>query len=693
MPGSGLRKYSLDACASAAGHWLRSPSSAICSAEQKDVLSQERKGDLGHAFQATSRQQALELAPGRSLARALGSCVRGWRACLWSSSPCRLRAEIDFNRDIRPILSNNCFNATGPTTRTRRPACGSISEAGAGRPGRPGRCAGTSDASELIGVSRRPMPTRMPPADAARQLTPGEIETLKRWIAAGAKWQKHWSFMPPARPSRRRSTRRLAAQPHRPLRSRPARKRRADAFARGRQDDADPPRDARPDRPAADARRSRRLSGRRVARRLREGRRPPARFAALRRTDGRRSGSTRPATPTPTAIRSTATRHVALARLGDRRLQPQHAVRSVHDRAARRRPAARTRRSSSGSPPASTAIIAATPKAASFPKSIAVEYVVDRVETTTTVWLGLTMGCGRCHDHKFDPSRREISISCSPSSTTCRRRPGREVRQLAADVQAPTPQQQRELRRARPSSETLRTRKFDRRLETCCRAIGVGEVEPQPTKGSSGRSPTAIDGTLLRSTRRPTTAVDVAAQEQASPTIEAARAARRQVRSERLTFDGRTDSSMPATSATSAISTRSRCRLGLSRPTPRRRSCSRMIDATEGAARTSCSIDGKMQRHPGQALARRPSRRNASEAVAAGSMAARGGHLRRLAGRPQVSKIYVDGEPVELKVVARRLEPDFDHERAVCASAAAAAPRRRLHGHHRRRARLRPRAG
>jgi Protein of unknown function (DUF1553)/Protein of unknown function (DUF1549)/Concanavalin A-like lectin/glucanases superfamily/Planctomycete cytochrome C len=38
-----------------------------------------------------------------------------------------------------------------------------------------------------------------------------------------------------------------------------------------------------------------------------------------------------------------------------------------------------------------------------IPEEYAVEYVVDRVDTTSTVWLGLTMACARCHDHKFDP--------------------------------------------------------------------------------------------------------------------------------------------------------------------------------------------------------------------------------------------------------------------------------------------------
>ena len=38
-----------------------------------------------------------------------------------------------------------------------------------------------------------------------------------------------------------------------------------------------------------------------------------------------------------------------------------------------------------------------------MPDEFIVEYVADRVETTSTVWLGMTMNCSRCHDHKYDP--------------------------------------------------------------------------------------------------------------------------------------------------------------------------------------------------------------------------------------------------------------------------------------------------
>ncbi|MEZ5365931.1 MAG: DUF1549 domain-containing protein [Bryobacterales bacterium] len=51
------------------------------------------------------------------------------------------------------------------------------------------------------------------------------------------------------------------------------------------------------------------------------------------------------------------------------------------------------------------------------PDEYDVEYVVDRVETTATVFLGLTMGCARCHDHKYDPLTQKSSTSSSPIST------------------------------------------------------------------------------------------------------------------------------------------------------------------------------------------------------------------------------------------------------------------------------------
>jgi hypothetical protein len=42
-----------------------------------------------------------------------------------------------------------------------------------------------------------------------------------------------------------------------------------------------------------------------------------------------------------------------------------------------------------------------------IPEEYEVEYVVDRVDTTASVWLGLTVGCARCHEHKYDPITHE----------------------------------------------------------------------------------------------------------------------------------------------------------------------------------------------------------------------------------------------------------------------------------------------
>ena len=94
---------------------------------------------------------------------------------------------------------------------------------------------------------------------------------------------------------------------------------------------------------------------------------------------------------------------VEVPRLGHRRPQPRHAVRRVHDRADRRRHAPGRHRRSRRSPPASTATRMLNQEGGIDVEEARWETLVDRVNTTATVWLGSTVGCAQCHNHKFDP--------------------------------------------------------------------------------------------------------------------------------------------------------------------------------------------------------------------------------------------------------------------------------------------------
>src|SRR6185295_6101980 len=77
----------------------------------------------------------------------------------------------------------------------------------------------------------------------------------------------------------------------------------------------------------------------------------------------------------------------------------------------------------------------------------AVEYVVDRVDTTATVWLGLTLGCARCHDHKFDPVTQKEFYQLFALFNNVPER-GRAIKYGNSDpqIKAPTRAQQAELR-------------------------------------------------------------------------------------------------------------------------------------------------------------------------------------------------------------------------------------------------------
>ena len=109
---------------------------------------------------------------------------------------------IDFNLDIRPILSNRCFQCHGPDAAQRKANLRLDREADA-RADLDGRAAvipGAPDASQLIlRVTHRDADERMPPPQKGDRLTDDEVELLRRWIDDGAKYARHWSYVEPER--------------------------------------------------------------------------------------------------------------------------------------------------------------------------------------------------------------------------------------------------------------------------------------------------------------------------------------------------------------------------------------------------------------------------------------------------------------------------------------------------------------
>ncbi len=106
--------------------------------------------------------------------------------------------DVDFQRDIRPILSEKCFLCHGPDAGHRQ------AELRLDRPQPPGSRAivpKRPEQSELIArISSRDAEERMPPAKSGKTLSPEEIDLLRRWIAQGAEYQTHWAFAAPRRP-------------------------------------------------------------------------------------------------------------------------------------------------------------------------------------------------------------------------------------------------------------------------------------------------------------------------------------------------------------------------------------------------------------------------------------------------------------------------------------------------------------
>src|SRR5215813_4081443 len=96
-----------------------------------------------------------------------------------------LRA-VEFNRDIRPILSDKCFACHGPDKAKRKADLRFDTEAGA-----KADLGGDLAQSEMIRrITAADAGERMPPPRSGRTLSKQQIELLKRWVKQGAKWQK-----------------------------------------------------------------------------------------------------------------------------------------------------------------------------------------------------------------------------------------------------------------------------------------------------------------------------------------------------------------------------------------------------------------------------------------------------------------------------------------------------------------------
>ena len=128
-------------------------------------------------------------------------CGGVWLAMALSSSA----APIDFDRDIQPILSENCYQCHGPDAGARKAKLrldrkeGALGKNEDGRaivaPGKPG------DSELITRILSTDSDEVMPTPKSNKKLTAAQKQLLKGWVEQGAPWAQHWAFVPPKRPA------------------------------------------------------------------------------------------------------------------------------------------------------------------------------------------------------------------------------------------------------------------------------------------------------------------------------------------------------------------------------------------------------------------------------------------------------------------------------------------------------------
>src|SRR6476469_2372839 len=120
--------------------------------------------------------------------------------CLAAVTSARAAEKLEYNRDIRPILTENCFACHGPDSASRKADLRLDKrevaiEHDAIVPNK------QSQSSIVSRIFKEDAYTVMPPPTTKKKLTAAQKDTLKRWIAEGAEYQPHWSLIAPARPA------------------------------------------------------------------------------------------------------------------------------------------------------------------------------------------------------------------------------------------------------------------------------------------------------------------------------------------------------------------------------------------------------------------------------------------------------------------------------------------------------------
>ncbi|MEM9481187.1 MAG: PSD1 and planctomycete cytochrome C domain-containing protein [Verrucomicrobiota bacterium] len=312
--------------------------------------------------------------------------------------------RVDFARDIQPILSENCFHCHGPDAADRKADLRLDTKEGAYADlgGYAAIVPGEPNASELIArITAHGSSDVMPPVKSNRTLTKQQIHLLTRWVEEGAEWADHWAFVAPERP-------RL------PRVSDPAWNRNPIdqfIFRRLEEENLQPS-------PQADYRTLHRrlhldLTG------LPPEETPP---------DGNVGQLIEQLLASPHFGERMALPWLDAARYadsngfqqdGDRHQWPWRdwVVRAYNENMPFDRFTIEQLAGDLLPEPTQDQLIATgfnrnhmlNGEGGAIRAEQQVNYVVDRVDTTATTWLGLTMACAQCHDHKYDPiSQREF---------------------------------------------------------------------------------------------------------------------------------------------------------------------------------------------------------------------------------------------------------------------------------------------